>query len=351
MRIPFEALLTSLVVMTGCSGGVDSGDTMPEPVGVAEQEELVSCSATSVGTPPLTTVGVPYKSRMTGGIFAQGGNVEPLFATSRGVERAQAIKDAGPFVFMAIDSSNLWDEFKEFTNTFGAAPDLNPQMTLVNASTGGCDTFSWAYDTPCGGANVPAWEQMDAKLAAKGMTRADVKVVFTKIVTAKFRFSAKQFEPRLVQEKQFARDFLTALRVKLPNVTMVYLSSRIYAGYSTAGVLSPEPMAYETGWAVRDLIDEQHTAVLQANTSSPMHDQNVPWVTWGPYMWADGTTPRVDALTPPASTQTWLCSDFQGLPLGMAQDGIHAHKTGWVKIATHLDFTLRSSPHASIWYL
>ena len=46
------------------------------------------------------------------------------------------------------------------------------------------------------------------------------------------------------------------LKNKFPNLKLVYLSDRIYAGYATTN-LNPEPFAWYTGWCVKQLIADQ----------------------------------------------------------------------------------------------
>jgi lysophospholipase L1-like esterase len=62
-----------------------------------------------------------------------------------------------------------------------------------------------------------------------------------------------------------------------------------------------------------------------------------PWVAWGPYLWADGLTPRTDGLT-------WACSELQN-------DGTHPSDSGRQKVAAALlDFVQRDAT-ARLWYL
>src|SRR5947199_61615 len=55
------------------------------------------------------------------------------------------------------------------------------------------------------------------------------------------------------------------------------------------------------------------------------------WTAWGTYLWADGTTPRVDGLV-------WQASDFQA-------DGTHPGPTGVTKVVNLLMTFYLSSPY------
>src|SRR5262249_31923597 len=101
------------------------------------------------------------------------------------------------------------------------------------------------------------------------------------------------------------------IKQKMPNVQLCYLSSRIYAGYATrVSSLKPQPYAYESAFAVRGLIEIQ----LAGEDSLSYANGNAPWLAWGPYLWADGLTPRSDGLT-------WPCEDFN-------TDGTHPTDPG-----------------------
>ncbi|TMQ69179.1 MAG: T9SS type A sorting domain-containing protein [Candidatus Eisenbacteria bacterium] len=120
------------------------------------------------------------------------------------------------------------------------------------------------------------------------------------------------------------RDLATIVRIikqKLPNVRACYVSSRIYAGYATTN-LNPEPYAYESGFAVKWLIDEQAQGVDSLNWDPARGPVHAPWITWGPYLWADGLNPRGDGLT-------WRCDEYQS-------DGTHPSSTGQGVVADTL---------------
>jgi len=123
---------------------------------------------------------------------------------------------------------------------------------------------------------------------------------------------------------------------------MVFLSSRIYAGYATT-TLNPEPYAYESGFSVKWLISAQArqiaTGAVDATPGSlDYRTGEAPWLAWGPYLWANGTTPRQsDGLT-------WLVSD-------LAPDGTHPASSGVQKVGTQLLTFFKTSEFTSCWFL
>jgi len=63
----------------------------------------------------------------------------------------------------------------------------------------------------------------------------------------------------------------------------------------------------------------------------------VPWLAWGPYLWADGLTPRSDGLT-------WACADF-------VTDGTHPATSARNRVADFLIAFFHSDETAKLWYL
>src|SRR5260370_14335337 len=110
--------------------------------------------------------------------------------------------------------------------------------------------------------------------------------------------------------KGYIAQALRAMKARYPNLRVAYLSSRVYGGYATRS-WNPEPFAYESALSVRWVVVGQ---VNEVRGQEPYWDTRIsdidynhgiaPWVSWGPYLWADGTNPRSDGLT-------WQRDDFQ----------------------------------------
>src|SRR5262249_33664219 len=135
------------------------------------------------------------------------------------------------------------------------------------------------------------------------------------------------------------RDTLAVLhnaKALFPNLRIVYLGSRIYGGYST-GRLNPEPYAYESAFAARWLIRDQIKGDADLNYDASRGPVKAPLWLWGPYFWADGTTPR------PGDKLIWERGDLAG-------DGTHPSASGRRKVADMLLTFFTTDPTAKPWF-
>jgi hypothetical protein len=109
-----------------------------------------------------------------------------------------------------------------------------------------------------------------------------------------------------------------------PNLRQVWFSSRIHTGYSVNPNHAEPNTGYDNGLAVRNVV------------ADAVAGQTPLWAAWGPYLWADGESPRSDGLT-------WICDDFES-------DGVHPGFSGEDKVAAMLLETSRRWPRrASPW--
>ena len=74
------------------------------------------------------------------------------------------------------------------------------------------------------------------------------------------------------------------------------------------------------------------------NYDAARGEVKAPVVLWGPYLWADGTTPRKDGLV-------WNRDDLRD------NDGTHPSPSGQKKVADMLVKFFHSDPYAKGWYL
>ena len=173
------------------------------------------------------------------------------------------------------------------------------------------------------------WSVLATRLQQAGVAPAQVTVAWVKVADSN---PAAPFPTHARTLKDETVSILRLLKQRYPNLTLAYLSSRIYAGYATS-TLNPEPFAYESGFAMRWVIEDQlHGALPYSGPGAQS-----PWLAWGPYLWADGTTPNSAGLS-------WACSDLQ------SSDGTHPSTSGRQKVAQLLLDFVRADPTASEWW-
>jgi hypothetical protein len=127
------------------------------------------------------------------------------------------------------------------------------------------------------------------------------------------------------------------MRARFPHLKLAYLSSRIYGGYARTP-LNPEPYAYESGFAVKWLIEQQLRGDLELNPNSARGPVEAPWLSWGPYLWANARKQPADGRL------FYEESDF-------AEDGTHPSPSGRRKVAEQLWKFFSTDPTTQTWFL
>lgn len=289
------------------------------------------------------------------------GNVQPLDANG-------SVNSAtGKIVMMAVGMSHTTQEwcanasvpaetcnYWSFTGQALASPSINKtNLVLVDGAIGGEDAIHWIDPDALDYASEKAF------LARDGLTANQVQIIWLKQADAGPTVSLKDGSGADAYALEgYLGQVLRAIKVNYPNVKMVFLASRSYAGYATS-TLNPEPYAYESGFAVKWLIQAQlnqmKTGVIDPIAGDLSYSTTYPntattaWIAWGPYFWADGTTPRSDGLTWQycdfvASDHTHPSPDFpSGCLIDPNQSG--EHKAGNLL----LDFFL-NSPYTQSWF-
>jgi hypothetical protein len=290
----------------------------------------------STGLKPLTemTADDRYKGE-DGGLYGGGRNEPPKLHAVAAQEALKKIRplDAegkpspnGKIVFIALGMSNTAGEFRLFKDIADRDPQKAPDVLLVNCAIGGAGVSSWAI--PQSG----TWQKVAERLKEAGVTPARVQVAWIKHAdpgpspdTFPWQYA------RHVKDKMAAS--LAITRSTFPNLRVAYLSSRIYGGYNIAGIrrVNPEPFAYETAYAVRWVIQDQIAREKQGKVDGPV-------LLWGPYLWADGVTPRK------SDQLVWQRKD-------LAEDGVHPSKIGGQKVANVLLEFFKNDPGARSWFV
>src|SRR6266481_6158988 len=311
-------------------------------VGLAIASALIGCASPPpppppppkpvVVGPPTDTVKIPLTDLLArtyygnaGGIYPGGINQPPADHDSVARARRNLIKpldvngDESPFgkyVLVSIGMSNATQEW--------CSQNSGPPCTAWSSPT------SQSYDRIKFG-----------RLAPLGLSENQVQVAWVKLDDQKPSLS-------LPADSADANVLLTnlglvmrALRIRYPYLRLVFLSSRIYGGYATTD-LNPEAYAYESGFAVKWLIESQINEMRGQPPNPRVGTLNytnkaAPLILWGPYLWANGTTPRSDGLT-------WERADFE-------EDGVHPSQIGEGKVSQRLIDFFKNSPYTRCWFV
>jgi len=302
-----------------------------------------NCSHTSVGLIPINDLGTGTYSGWTGGFYPNGSNYMPAAHKNAGLALAQQVEPLdtngnadpvnGKIVWLSIGMSNTSQETQAFIPLVDSLPNKNPFLKLVDGAQGGKPARE--ISNPTLPEYTQFWNKVYQRLSQVGVSPQQVQVIWYKqdnpagspVPTP----LQEHFDSLLVQSKRIMNE----IKTRFPNAKLCYIASRIYAGYATS-TLNPEPYAYQNGWTMKKLIEDQINGDSLLQYSGV--NANSPWLSWGVYQWADGTTPRSDGLT-------WICpDDFQN-------DGTHPSPTGSQKVANLLLNFFQTDSTTCYWFL
>jgi hypothetical protein len=314
--------------------------------------------------PPTDTVRIPLTDLLTrtyfgntGGLYPGGINQPPADHDSAARATRNLIKpldvngDESPFgkyVLLSIGSSNATQEWCSKSSsppcaqwTFMARAAVDPginhyTLVIVNGAADGQDAPTWS---PASSANYDRIKV--ARLAPLGLSENQVQAVWVELEDPKPSASLPTDSADAYAFLSNTGEVLRALRIRYPNLRIVFLSSRIYAGYATVD-LTREPFAYESAfsikWAIESQINEMRGQAINQRAGTLNYSRKAaPVIVWGPYLWADGPVPRSDGLV-------WLRSEFE-------EDGVHPSQAGESKAAGLLIDFFKVSPYARCWFV
>jgi hypothetical protein len=290
-----------------------------------------NCAVTSVGKTPLNDLGAGTYQGMQGGLYPGGANQRPPVHEADGQAIAGAMTPInGRIVLVSIGMSNATQEFSRFVPLAMGYPGRNPALRVVDCAQGGQTAPIVANP------NSAYWTTVRQRLHQAGLDSTQVRAAWVKEAMAG---PTLPFPADAIELQGYLRAIAMVLKDKFPNIGLAYYSSRIYAGYATGvSQLNPEPYAYQSGFSVKWLIESQIDGNDPGLNYRPDNGPvEAPWLSWGPYLWADGLVPRSDGLI-------WECVDFQN-------DGTHPSESGRAKVATQLLDFFTTDPTATPWFL
>ena len=282
----------------------------------SRSQEQADCTLSSTGLVPLTDMGRRHYRGFRGGLYPAGRNRPTAVYLRKGLAAARQVRPVdGNIVLLSVGMSNATAEFSAFKRLADRDPAKSASLVIVDGAQDG-------WDADRVKAEPTYWDTVDARLIAAGVSANQVQVVWLKEAIAgedrRFPKDAKALQADL-------RTIVRTMRARYPKLRLVYLSSRTYGGYAVTG-LNPEPAAYDSGYAVRGVIQERMGGKLKG-----------PWLAWGPYLWTDGLRGRTDGLV-------WACDDVE-------DDGTHPSKSGVQKVVNLLVTFFKTDPTARRWFI
>ena len=271
----------------------------------------------------------------TGGLYPLGRNTRPAAHNEAGLAMAAQIvpRDVngnpdpnGKIVLLSVGMSNTAGEFGLFENQAVHDASLNPHLVLANGAQGGAVATYWVDP------ESQNWKDIDTLLAFKKVTPQQVQAAWVKLTN----YELNEF-PQAAQKLQGDLETVARnLKLRFPNIKIAYFSSRArsYAYWEGA---NPEPGAFETGFAVKWMIEKQINGDQSLNYDPKRGKAVAPWLAWGPYLWIDGLNPRSDGMV-------WLATDLR-------TDCVHPSLSGRQKVVDQLNAFLKTDETARTWFL
>lgn len=341
----------------GMAGSGGMGDAGSEDAGVP----AMCGSGTDSSSPvALFDMGSNTYKGFHGGLYPGCSNTPPsghladAIAIANTIEPLDTSGDPDPngkYVMVSIGMSNTTQEFCDpsarklgpacVNGTFAREASDDPAVdktSLVIANVAKSSRTAMAWDEPTDADYADAKTEL---FDPNGISEAQVQIAWVKVAnpqptTALPAQNAEAY--RLVEQ---LGDIARTLKIRYPNIKLMFLSSRVYAGYASVE-LNPEPYAYEYGfsvkWAIEAQITQKESGTVDARAGDLDYEADtVPLMLWAAYLWADGTNARSDGLT-------WQMTDF-------AADGTHPNPNGVAKVGTLLLDFFKEEPFTKCWFL
>lgn len=307
-------------------------------IGGAPKKELPKVDTSKLV--PLTELGAKEYQGFTGGLYPGGKNERPeahekaglaLARSARPLDAAGKPDPEGKIVLLSVGMSNTSQMSIGFQKALAEEKDVNPRFVFVNGAQGGMTAARIQDPESKDGASY--WSTVDQRLKAAGVTPEQVQVIFIKQADAGPRDGFPAYAKKL--QGELAR-IVQLLPQRFANVKLAYLSGRTYGGFARTP-LNPDPYAYESGFSVKWLIEEQIKGAEALNYDPKRGAVKAPWLSWGPYLWANGNKKLADGFC-------YEESDF-------AADGTHHSPAGQLKVGRRLLEFLKSDSTTRPWFV
>ncbi|HEX4131765.1 MAG TPA: hypothetical protein VHZ24_17150 [Pirellulales bacterium] len=306
-------VLQAIRIGTGTSTG---GRPKPQPASPERAAEPRLKDTSSLV--PLSELGTEKYQGFEGGLYPGGKNARPSQHEAAGEQLAAQVRplDAsgqpsgdGKIGLLTVGFSNTQQCSRGFIEVAAQDKYINPHVAVVNGAQGGRSAFM-IQNPKDGAVGEQYWNRVVEQLREAGLTPAQVQAVWLKETDASLNpgqlktMGLPAYQSPLLQgfptgQKTYQAELkriVQAIHTLLPHVKLVYVSSRSFGGWAVPGGGNGEPWSYETAFGVKWLVEEQINGDSELNYDPAKGPVKAPWLSWGPYLWANGTKPRSDGF-------------------------------------------------------
>lgn len=315
-----------------------------KPRRIRLQVEQLEARNVLAPTTALNDLGTSLYQGYEGGLYPNGTDMRPAAVEANAENVASQItpldsngnpnSTTGKIVMISIGMSIAHLDFNSGPDSFEplAASDAatSSQLVIVDGAQNGKTAGAWVDP------NADTWKTVNGRLALQGVTAKQVEVVWVKECEAyPNRYGGFPNSAQFLQSdlESIARNITT----NYPNAKIAYYSSRSHAFTQNPATVSPEPWDFETGYSVKWMVEDQINGNGNLNWNQNNGPVVAPFLSWGPYLWANSSSPRSDGFQ-------WVRSDYQA-------DATHPTPSGVHKVADQLLAFFKTDPTTTGWYL
>ncbi|MFI5173055.1 MAG: T9SS type A sorting domain-containing protein [Chitinophagales bacterium] len=307
----------------------------------------LNCSNDSLGLIPLTDLGTGFYGSIMGGLYPGGSNTRPFLHEQKGIEISQTIEpldttgavnyEQGKILLIGMGGSNASNAYNIFTDTMQTHDwaGTNPCMKANGLFFGGKDLHDMIDTT-----STFYWDELQDRLFSRDDSWEQIQVVWM--------LEQSEFNTEVVEDyvDYVAEQYITLMHRMIdtmPNLKIVYLTGFHYTGYTHPNHelynYLVEPKGYWGNLAIKELIERQINGDPELIFEGP--GRVAPFISWGPYFWADGNNPRGGDFL------VWPCEDYRDDDTG---GGFHLEETGKYKEAKMIMNFFDTDTIANWWY-
>ena len=306
----------------------------------------LDCDNDSLEALPLTELGPGFYMGYQGGLFPGGSNMDPNPHQSNGKKISKDIKPinslgvidyingeisvigVGPSV-----ASDAFNEWKEKMNGLGW-PGVNACTNVKGNFIGGNSVVDMLD------IDGIYWSNFLSGLASKSIEPIQVQVVWMLLVSSTDSSDINYYIDTV--SEQYIQ-VIHNLYSMCPNLKEIFISGIHYTGYTVPEHARyeylVEPNGYWSNLVVKNVVSMQINGDPRLKYTGP--SKQAPFITWGPYFWADGIKPRI------ADGLSWPCDNFRDDSIG---GGFHLKDEYKYKEGDMMNAFFQTNTISKIWY-